>query len=384
MTGVVLFDTDAMIHVGKQLRHYTHVTEPIARSMGRVSPAALSPDVADVAPACEFLEMGVRSLGELVEGFGNFAVSLGERVKAADSTGGRERAINLARIALFHMPSGVLTTRAGRQLRQLERFWPDVFNSINDVKSAQAAEKLAGELAADAAKNIDAIAAYRRRYPGRPIPAQLREMDKKLRGAGKLASALKKAGIAGSVIAQLVSDYGRDDLTPAQKALRAAEAGAIDLGVGAGAAAGVKALLVKLGLAGVKGPVGWIAAGAGAVLTALGADKAGSIVSGAVLFEPNPNDKARMQLPPEVRSRIDSANGPYRWPDITHPNAEMRHILDLAHTQESRINDLYSQLHSRDPLDPVEYRSRAYDLIRELDVRADLADKLQDLQNAKR
>ena len=160
-------------------------------------------------------------------------------------------------------------------------------------------------------------------------------MDRELRKAGRLADRLKKAGIIGSVVA----DYGRDDLTPAQNALRAAQAGAIDIGTGAAAATGVKALLMKLGLTGIRGPVG-------GSLPARGA-----------------------------RSRIVHANGPYRWPDISHPTPEMNRILDIVQAQETRINDLHFRLHSKDPMDPIQYESRAYDLVRELDRRDDLADE---------
>ena len=98
------------------------------------------------------MSQGVGTLGELVEGFGNFAVSLGERVKAEDAAGRRGRAIELSRLALLHMPTGGLLNKAGRQWDELRRFWPDVLNSMDDVGTSKHADKLWRGLAADAAK----------------------------------------------------------------------------------------------------------------------------------------------------------------------------------------------------------------------------------------
>jgi hypothetical protein len=315
---------------------------------------------------------------------GSFAVALAERVKAADEAGDPELALMLARIALLHMPMAHTVVAAGTQLSRLKALWPDVFNSLDDIKHAEAVDELMKRMSAASLHNLDAIEAFRRRYPTRAVPSDLRSISRTMRAASRLAALLERGGIATSMVAQILKDLNRSDLTNAEKSFRAAEAGAIDVAAGRASAAGVKLLMVKLGLRVGRGPVGWVATGLGALLAAVGADQAARIVSGEILFDPNHNSEQMMKLPPEIRSRIEiEGRGPYRWPDITQPTPAMRRLLDQAHAQEGRINDLYARLHSKEPLDPIEYRSKAYDLIRELDHRAAIADRLQDLQNAK-
>jgi hypothetical protein len=380
----VLFDTDAMIRVGRQLRDYGRVTDPIASSMGKV-PAGLPPALGDVIAECHRLDAGVRSLGGLIEGFGEFAFALGERVKAADLEGDTQAAIRLARIALFHLPLGQTVVVARIQFDELRRRWPEIYNALDDIKGAKAADDLLHGLDAAGLKNLDALAAFRRKYPHRPLPLGLRSLDETLRGASKMAKYLEGGGAIASVVARFLADLQRGDLSPGERAIRAAQQASIDFAAGRAGAAGVRLLVARIGLGAVRGPWGWALSGLGAVVSAVGADELGNKISGEVLFEPNPNDRARMRLPPEIRARIESeGRGPYNWPDINRPTPEMTHLLDLAHRQEGRINDMYSRLHSREPMDPIEYRRAAYDLVRELDARQGVAERLEALQDAKR
>ena len=381
----VLFDTDAMIRVGRQLRTYGRVTDPIAGSMGRV-PAGLAPGIGDVTGECRRLDMGVRALGELVEGMGAFAVALASRVKAADLQGDKEQAINLARLALLHMPMGHSSAAANKVFAQLRDRWPEVYNSVQDIKSAKAVDELLRGLSPTKLHNFDARTEWRRLHPTGPIPNSLRELEKTLKGAGAVSELLQYGGIAASVAVQALMDLNRDDLTPAQKIFRAAQAGLIDVAAGRAGAAGVRVItLTKWGAKLIRGPWGWLASGLGAIATAVGADKAGNIISGEFLFESNPNDKSRMNLPTAIRSRIEAeGRGPYRWPEITQPTPEMRKLLVEAQRQEGRIGDLYSRMYANEPIDPVEYRRSAYDLIAELDRRRAIADRLEALQEAKR
>ncbi|MEA2156009.1 MAG: hypothetical protein QOE11_2149 [Solirubrobacteraceae bacterium] len=380
----VLFDTEAMIRVGGELRHYRRVTDPIASAMGKV-PAGLPPSMGDVEATCHFLQAGVNSLGDLIQGMGSFAVALGERVKAADEEGNPEYGLRLARIALIHMPAAHTTVVGGTSLARLQKLWPDVFNSMDDIRHAEAVDELMKHMSAASLHNLDAIAAYRRRFPGRPVPSNLRSISRTMKAAGRLASVLESAGIATSMIAQILKDMNRNDLSAAEKSFRAAQAGAIDVAAGRASSTGLRWLMAKLGLKTVEGPVGWIAMGFGALLSAVGADKAAQVVSGEILFEPNRNSEQMMKLPTAIRSRIEiEGRGPGSWPDITHPTPKMRSLLDEAHAQEGRINDLYARLHSPEPLDPIDYRTKAYDLIRELDHRNAIAHELKVLESAKR
>lgn len=375
MSKAVRFDTRGMIRVGDRMRSFEHLAQSVGHDMGRV-PSPLPPHLnSTVHMECKRLEAGVRSVGQQVQALSTIITAIAERVEAADAAG-QGVVLDRGKTVLLECLRKTSAAAERDALAMLRKTWPDVWNSLNDLRVSEAADDLVRNLDPSGMKRI--LAAIR--WPGHgPMPPGLKALTQTLRGADKLENILKWSGPGTSSLVQFLQDFSRKDLKLPAKLVRALESGALDLAAGKAAASATSLLLRTVRVFGRR-ITGWPIAVADVLAQVFGATKLHNILSGEFLFQPDPNNKTREALPNDVKDRLDAGTliagrlpptAGAKHPEIVRPLVTRLQGLD------QKIAGLYHEMYSHEPMDPMDYREKVYKTLRLLDERQALAATLR-------